>query len=200
MRCECLKKVTFEKDNELETIGVKSFAKTLFEKFTVPKSVECIEEKAFYDCQLLENVLFEEQSKLNIVKKSAFFSSKITELKLPHSIETLEPGWYQYMNQLYEVDFTHPNPHFKVLDNKVILRKSSELNVTNNNDDDDGYDAICFVPRYLKIVTIPSHIKVIDSFAFSGCSNLEQVLFEEESKLEKISVESFSYSSLTEIY
>ena len=56
-----------------------------------------------------------------------------------------------------------------------------------------------FVPRDIKEVIVPKYIKYIDSYAFSGCSQLERVKFEPESSLELISTESFSNSSIKSI-
>ena len=99
-------------------------------------------------------------------------------MKLPSSIASLSHRWCQNTPQLNEVIFTNKNDHFKILDDKIILRKSQPNN-------DQVFDVLIFAMRDVTEVKIPSYVKVIGSFAFSHCRKLESVTFEENSQLEK---------------
>ena len=196
--CENLKEVTFAKDCQLKSITEELFLNTSIENIVIPKHVQSIGVKAFGFCPLF-NITFEEQSILKTIKRSAFYKTGITELKLPGTVEKLEPGWCKYMNQLKEVSFTAPNHHFKVLDNKIILGKSKHIFDSVLNEDDDTFDVLVFAPRDIVSAKIPSEIRFISSYAFSGCFNLDFVTFEKNSKLEEIQEESFTYSSIKHI-
>ena len=62
------------------------------------------------------------------------------------------------MKYLTELNFVPPNPHFKILDNKIILSQSKYLNITTNNggDDtnDDIFDVIYFIPKNITTIII----------------------------------------------
>ena len=79
--------------------------------------------------------------------------------------------------------FNSPNEHFKLLDNKIILGKSSHQISSKNVD--ESFDVIVFATRDIEKIKIPSYIRCIDSYAFSGCLNITQVSIENIFKIGK---------------
>lgn len=60
-----------------------------------------------------------------------------------------------------------------------------------------SFDVLLFAPRNFKSIKIQSTIKIISKCAFSDCKELKSVTFEEDSQLEEIFIESFSFSSIS---
>ena len=56
---------------------------------TVPKSVEIIEEKAFYDCENLRRAIFEQDSKLEEIGWNCFQNSGLEEIALPKTLREI---------------------------------------------------------------------------------------------------------------
>ena len=62
----------------------------------------------------------------------------------------------------------------------------------NSND----FDTLCFASRKIECVIVRPNIKRIDSYAFNDCCKIHSLKFDEDSKLESIEKESFSFSTI----
>ena len=154
-----------------------------------------MKERTFYNCKELLNFTAEEDSKLRIIQQSAFANSRIESLNLGQNICELLDGWCRYTNYLNEVKISQKNPNFLVLSNKMILGKSTSKNDVSNN-----FDVVYFAPRNIEETSIPSYVKKINSFAFSGCKNFNKILIPKNSKLEVFCDESFSFTAIDYLF
>ena len=64
----------------LEVIGEGCFIDTNIKEIVIPKSIDRIGDKAFYNCFSLEKLTFEEGSKINLIGSYNFNDCKITEV------------------------------------------------------------------------------------------------------------------------
>lgn len=76
-------------------------------------------------------------------------------------------------------------------DHKLILGKSSI--------DQVFYDQVEFACRDIKIAIIPKYVKCIKKNFFCYCKNIEKIVFSNDSNLEKIEENAFSYSNIETI-
>mgnify|MGYP002472169943 CR=1 FL=1 len=74
----------------------------------------------------------------------------------------------------------------------MIICKTSETN--------ENYDKIIFCRRDIKEITIPSFIKTIGSYSFSGCQQLQQNDISSNSELQTIEKYAFASSSIENIF
>ena len=73
----------------LKYIGVRSFARLKITEITLPKSVETIEEGAFYNCSFLSKVNLGDCPNLTYIGSQAFSNCSIEEITIPASVEVM---------------------------------------------------------------------------------------------------------------
>lgn len=193
--CQNLKEIEFEENSNLTSIEKGAFASSLIESITIPKHVKVIGEEAFIRCYRLKKIEFAKDSELQIIEKHAFKDSMITSISIPSTVEELQDGWCDGTSKLTNVAISPKNCHFKYLDsdNKIIIGK-------NKSDKcQDEYENIIFANRDVKEALVPSYIKHIKPFAFYQCSHLKKISFSDDSLLETIDSESFSFSKIESI-
>ncbi|KAK8842129.1 hypothetical protein M9Y10_026356 [Tritrichomonas musculus] len=212
--CQNLRKVIFEDNSELEIIGEKAFALSAIESICIPSSVSEISDNAFFYCSNLREVKFEENSKLEIIGEEVFGDSVIEEFFIPANLRKIKEGCFCGMDELKSITISPSNDRFQYKDDKYLLCKKDEKS--------DNFDVILFARRDIDEITIPSNIKIISKYAFSVptiesicipssvseisdnaffyCSNLREVKFEENSKLEIIGEDAFYESPIEEFF
>ncbi|KAK8841019.1 hypothetical protein M9Y10_027856 [Tritrichomonas musculus] len=213
--CRKLKKIEFQENSELHSIGLYSFSSTNIAKITIPKSVEFIEDSAFALCHSLEDVVFEKESKLQAIPyglfscsrnlqkveipddssiryigENAFIFNIIQKFFIPSKCEYFYEGLCFNNTILSEVTVSKSNPFFKNCEEneKLILGKSDNCN--------ENFDVIICACKDLKEVKIPSYIKSIGTFAFVNCEKLKKLDFPCDSQLEIIERCAFSECGL----
>lgn len=176
--CESLYSVEFEKDSNLTSIEVASFAHSSIKNIRIPPKVVEIKKNAFFRCQSLIAISFEENSQCKSIGKHAFSFSSLQGLLFPENLQELAKEWCYYLSNLTCI-YVHPNnENFFYINSKILIGKSDpNINLP---------DSIFFARRDIDEVVIPSFIRYIRSCAFSECVYLESVEFAEDSELEKI--------------
>lgn len=159
--------------------------------FSEKSELYSIGRNAFMWCSNLKKIEIPNDSKLQIIEKEAFAHSAIKSISIPPSLKELEDGWCSEASRLYDVFISNVSKNL-YYDNELLIGKS--------NASDENYDTILFAKRDIEKVTIPSHIKYINSFSFEFCSNLESIEFSEDSELLSIGEGAFSHSSLSKIF
>lgn len=171
--------------------------------------VTCILGSSF-EKSSIKSVQFPINSKVETINGYAFLNSTIEKIIIPPSISQLKDGWSYGTPNLNIIDYSSNNPHFKYIDNKILLGKSDEKS--------DDFDVLIFVRRDIKEITIPSSVKQIAPYAFNQskiesiyipsqithlfegvfceCQKLKKVTFAPDSQLEVIDKDVFFSSSI----
>ena len=150
-----MESVTFETGSELTLIGERAFSGcTALESIEIPKSVETIENDAFYGCSKLSGLTFEAGSALTTIGESAFNETALVSVTIPKSVQTI--GMYAFSSDTLET---------------VEFEAGSELTTL-------GYGA--FYGAALSEITIPASVTCIEPSAFYDCPALGSVTFENE--------------------
>lgn len=190
--CDRLKTVNIPNDSILESIGEYSFFCSSIEAFNVPSHVKEICDNAFCACRNIKTIKFKENSELQFIGSEVFYESSIECIDgIPTSVKTFKNDWCIETPELKEI--------------KLIKNKEESIKFINNllvgktDLKTDDFDVVLFAPRDIKEVTIPKNIKQIGSSAFSNCKQLTSVLFESDSKLQKICENAFYESSIDSI-
>ena len=169
--------------DEVTVIPEKAFYGFLnIEKVIIPSSVELIKQKAFYLTNLKELVFEENLNGLYIETEG--FVSKITEIYYQGTTD----GWlkteyqdssalpFNYSTNIY---FLNGNNEYEILKTLVVSDNIEKIN---------NYAAPL---KSLEEVVISASVKTIGMYAFTGCSNLKKVIFEDGSTLKEIGSNAF---------
>ena len=113
--CQSLRKVEFQNDLNLISIGKYSFYDCSIEDISIPRSCKIIQKNAFRSCRNLKSIIFHEDSQLTSITKN---------------IEKLEQGWCDCTDHLFNVLISENNKNFSYLNDekKVIVGKSDPSN------------------------------------------------------------------------
>lgn len=160
-----LEVITFEKNSKLREIqnGAFYFVKSL-RKIDLPKSLEVIGDFAFSNTEL-EKVSFEKDSNLRFIGSFAFSKTQIKEIIIPKNVLIIDFLAFYKNNNLMNIDF-EKGSHLRK------IKRSFEMN------------------KNCKKIVIPKNVRILDG-AFSECKKLEEVRFENNSKLNIIGQETF---------
>ncbi|KAK8887212.1 hypothetical protein M9Y10_038250 [Tritrichomonas musculus] len=184
--------IEFEEDSELEVIGQDAFSTTGIDYIHIPNHVKQIEESSFHYCCKLHTIeLDEENSELKAICGFAFSDSTLESITIPANCEELKDNWCCGTTELMDVIISPNNKFFTLMNENTIVGKSC----LNNG----FYDILYFAYRTIKEIVIPRSIRIISSFAFSGCQTLQKIEFEEGSELVLIDKYAFSDSAINEI-
>lgn len=182
--CSSLEKVEFPNDSKLCSIGDEAFSFSEIKEIMIPPHATQIGEHALSFCQNLKKVEFSEDSEIRAFEKESFFSSSIETISIPSNVEVLREGWCRKTPQLVNVKISTKNKYFKFSDdnNKIIVDNKNEI--------------IHFACRDIIHAFISPSIKRISSFAFSDCMKIHSIEFSEDSQLNSIGEDAFSFSSI----
>lgn len=144
----------------------------------IPSSIRIIKRYAFGESPDLESIDFEEDSQLEYIEGWVLCES-LKKLTIPKNLKSTEKDAFRYAYNLTDVTISPENQVYSWLNDTFILRKEND----HNN--------IAFCRRDATEVQIPKNIKEIDAYAFSKCSKLESITFENGSILEVINDDAF---------
>ncbi|MCZ2781733.1 leucine-rich repeat domain-containing protein, partial [Metamycoplasma hominis] len=149
-------------------------------KVTIPDSVKEIGESAFFGCRNLKEVILNEG--LEKIGTAAFRSTKIESITIPSSLK--EIGYLAFdFSIISHISINSYNKNFKIKDNFFIDKNNKKI--------------LVYLDKKTTKVTIPRSIKEIGKGAFSGCTNLEELILNEG--LEWIDTLTFDFSKISHI-
>lgn len=122
-----------------------------------------------------------------------FLLNSIKSITIPSSFKYFASGWCDEAPNLTEINVSTENKYFSSYNNQFIIGKSLQENT------EEDFDVLIFCVRNVKNVTIPKFIKIIGSYSFQLCKQLDEVIFEPNSKLEIIEKYTFQCSSIKTI-
>jgi hypothetical protein len=186
-RCFCnsesLISITFEPNSRLRRIEDAAFAWNGLTEFLVPASVEVLCNCCFLSCTSLKSITFELGSKLQRIEGAAFRGTSLTELSIPNSIQFLS-GLAIVGLHLDPISFWSGPCEFQVYEMFI--------------EDITGRSIICYIGQSDKVL-IESRIEILIKFSFAYCNSLSTVIFESNSKLQRIEEAAFAWSELKSI-
>ncbi len=103
------KKVTFETNSQLETIGDKAFAYTLINSVVIPKTVKTIGYKAFQYSKL-KSLTFEDNSQLETIGDNAFQEISMDRIVIPKTVKIIGESAFKECHSLKRVIFEGDKP------------------------------------------------------------------------------------------
>lgn len=164
---------------------------TVKKKIKLPKHVKIIEDSAFSYCEIkIFNI--PEETELKSIGKEFLSTSEIESITIPSDIE-LKDGWCDESDYLNNVNIIQREEQNIILyENLYIFTKSDLSNET--------FDVLSFAERSIIVAFIPSFIKKIASYSFSGCRSLEKVFLDNDSQLNSIGKYAFYSSSINHLY
>ncbi|KAK8883231.1 hypothetical protein M9Y10_045882 [Tritrichomonas musculus] len=192
--CTNLKLIEFEENSQLISIENNAFYNCSFERIAIPKNVRSIGCEAFHSCGQLKTIEFSEGSKLTLIDTFAFSYSLIKSLVIPPNVEILKEGWNASTPNLVDVSVSPRNKNFiffKYKNNSMIIGKSDKSSSI--------FDNLVFVNFKVKCFVIPSFIKHICGFTFTGIPSCNEIEFEENSQIISVGTNAFGKSNLENI-
>ena len=161
--CKSLKNINMPVN--LKDIDSRAFFECNIESLNIPASVKSIGREAFANCRNLSEVEMTET--LNIVGVRAFENTYWLE-----HLEKDEYGCKYFQNILFE--YVDGESYVKVMEGTKSISGEAFLNSDR-----------------LEKIDIPKSVEMIGMEAFSGCKNLKECIFEEESNIKIIYVGAF---------
>lgn len=150
----------------------------------IPPQVKIVKEYCFCKHKQLKCVMFADNSKLESIGFFAFNKSTIQRLSLPESLKKLNESCFSDTENLTEIEISPKNEYYSLSDGTYLLGKSGNKS--------NIYDILIFARRDIESAVIPSHIRIINNYAFDCCSQLRSIAFEPNSSLERIDNAAFS--------
>ncbi|KAK8845167.1 hypothetical protein M9Y10_021349 [Tritrichomonas musculus] len=123
-QCRNIKKVIFEADSKLISIGDYAFYKSSLESITIPASVTDIERSAFSNCTNLKTVIFEDNSKLQLIGSHAFAGTKITRISIPSTVSVMNESPF-LSSELKNLDLSK-NMKLRVIEKRFLTLSNIE--------------------------------------------------------------------------
>ncbi|KAK8865151.1 hypothetical protein M9Y10_010685 [Tritrichomonas musculus] len=190
----------------IKILGPYSFCDCSIEEIVIPSHITKICEGTFHSCYDLQKIEFQQNSELQIIEKDAFYRTSFNDLLIPSTVTELKDGWCSFTHNLKKVTIMPNNKNYNNYDEYNLV-------VGKSNSKSEEFDVLVFVNRNIKTVTIPSFIRIIQSYAFSycifdkiviprhithigdssfsWCTNLEQIEIESDSQLQSIGKNTF---------
>jgi hypothetical protein len=132
--------------------GISVMAGRNMETVRIPKNVEKIDKRCFYECRSLCEITFESRSELREIGENAFYYSGLKSIQIPKNVEKIDECCFYGCESLCEVTF----------------ESLSELKEIGEN---------AFACSGVKSIQIPRNVEWIHGNCFHRCS-LCEVMFE----------------------
>lgn len=179
-------------------IGNKAFATTSVKNVNLPKNLEIIRGKAFYNCTSLENIDIPEN--VTIIKGEAFENcTNLSSVSLPEGLKELRGSVFRNDSNLYDIDLPDSLEylgggafaHCSLIEEITIPPKVTEINgetfiyctsleKINLHDNITSIHGENFINDVkLDNVVLPSKITEIRGNTFENCSSLTSIVIPE---------------------
>jgi hypothetical protein len=167
--------------NKTTQIGKYAFfLTTKLKSIKIPASVSRIDELAFYGTTELVTVKFASGSKLKSIGDFSFAdAAKLGSINIPANVTRIDVGAFFGTSKLTSITVSKKSKSFKSKNGVLFNKTASRLVI---------YPA----GKKLKRYTVPTSVKIIEDYAFSGSTELAAVKFASGSKLKRIGKYSFS--------
>lgn len=186
--CMFLKRVTFDIDSKLKIIKMSAFREcTEIRHIHFPRSLQKIEFLAFGYCSSLKRITFPKDSMLESIDYNCFYNTALENLILPASLMEINGNLFNGLNDLKRLKIL--SSRFQTRDELIIRDNSETVSCCSEQEEfwiPEGIKVIkkdSFDSCHFKIVHIPASVEVIKEHGFSNNSNLEHVIFEDNSNL-----------------
>ena len=151
---------------------------------TLPNTVKEIADNAFYDCSYLRKIVLNEG--LEEIGEDAFYGCEaLEEMTIPASVKEIAPGAFYQLKKYDAFKLAEGNTVFEVKSDGVNEGKLLINKVKNSLH-------TCLF-KGTNAVTIPEGIKIVEPYAFLGCSWTASIKFPE-------SVDSVGRAAFSEMY
>ncbi len=151
---------------------------------TLPNTVKEIADNAFYDCAYLKKIVLNEG--LEKIGEDVFYGCEgLEEMTIPASVKEIAPGAFYQLKRYDAFKLAEGNTVFEVKSDGVNEGKLLINKVKNSLH-------TCLF-KGTNAVTIPEGIKIVEPYAFLGCSWTASVKFPE-------SVDSVGRAAFSEMY
>jgi hypothetical protein len=169
--------VIFESGTRLREIDDEAFSHCeQLESFTVPSSVERIGDRCFDDCCNMTMMRFEQVSKLRRVGESAFRNCRLASIRIPASVDEVDGSAFVGC-PLLVIEVAAGNRNFRI--EGGLLRTT------------DGTTIVRYFGREREVI-VPKTVEIVGKSCFESWNHFERVVFENGSKLRRISPSAFS--------
>jgi uncharacterized repeat protein (TIGR02543 family) len=195
-----LKRVIFDEDTSIYSIGPFSFFYSSVEEVVLPNRLTLIENYAFVECHHLTSIIFHEASELQIIDSPGFILSSLEYIYLPPSLYGFDSTSFRAPLKAY--DFSEDNPWFSSIDGVVYSKDLSYLVTYPQSKENIRYEVPLSVhgilfsafqgTKFLEELFIHKGVNYIESFAFMN-SHIKTIEFEDGIQLETIQNGTFSY-------
>ncbi|SDB52933.1 leucine-rich repeat domain-containing protein [Butyrivibrio sp. INlla16] len=169
--CKNLENVNFPTDGKLRCIKVNAFNQCGMSTIALPDSVKTVEYGAFHNCPNLKTVKL--SSDIEIIEESVFESDENLEnINLPEGLRTIYSHAFASCKKLAKI--TIPSTVWGIGDSAFSNCGLTELNFVEGSSylhiDENAFAYNPFVR-----VSLHDHVDSIGKYAFSYCSNLEEI-------------------------
>ena len=161
-------------------------------QISIPSSVTSIGNYAFNGCKSLNEISIS-SSVISIGNYSFSGCSSLVQISIPSFVKSIGEHIFNNCERLKQIIINQfKEKNIELFDDKLLIYKST---ITN-----ELYDSIVWCKPTVIEIKVPSFIKNIGNYAFSGCTLLKQISFENPSSVTKIGNYAFDgCSSLTQI-
>jgi hypothetical protein len=136
----------------------------------VPSSVETISDRCFENIREMETITFSNASKLKRIGERAFAGSRLASITIPASTEEIDGSAFVGC-PIETIRLASGSRHFRL---------DGDLLVTS-----EGTEIVRYFGRELKVI-VPKQVEILGKSSFEECNQIEELLFENGSKLLRI--------------
>jgi len=194
----------------------------------IPDTVQKINDLAFYSCSMLEKIIlpealteigvsaFEKCESLTEIELPdsvtkiggrAFFSCiNLSVLRIGRGLTDLSYDSFRNLHSLVTVNVHEDNPVLSSEGNVLTCRKGDDTLLLCGTPTAVIPEGVTIIGQYafqsiaeLKKIHVPASVRLIEQFAFDGCSALTELTFDKESLLEEIESYAFARTAILSV-
>ncbi|KAK8892635.1 hypothetical protein M9Y10_029874 [Tritrichomonas musculus] len=193
--CSKLKKAFISPSVEKVSFGKCCFMNTAIQEFIIPENLKVIQQSTFKNCKHLNEVKFDEiNSKIKFIKAEAFQSSGIQKILIPPQTLVIEEKSFSDCSNLSYFCFIRNSLFHKLcfscFENctnlkEITIPESLKIKIIDMN---------TFSGCSIESITLPHSIYQIHKHSFLNCTKLNSVTF-----LDEVKIDSFAFSGCSNL-